>query len=499
MNLRLLRAVGMSSVAALALCATASAYTLSIGSDGANVAGAPNIDTLGDTQFASEITPSTAVPSAGNNVVFRVIPNSNGSFPSGNTILTINLTNGTFTSAITNAVVDQVNSCGVGFSAAISTGGASGSSSVTLVLSDANTCLTTDSINISLPVKVTTNGTSATLTTTYVTDGNNQIEGGAPTGGPLTWATFAPAFSFVSAPNQPTQTATIQPLPAYSTFSGATSVSISNSVTGSVNPANHLADLSVPTAALATGSNILIAGSTAGYDTIGGIDFVGSYAALTGLNVIGGAFTTPAPIGATETAALFDNTSHVWNFDSNGLGGIATSSYNGTVTVTFNPTANLSQQQYSLPSGTLSNVARDGWSGMVTWLTDDTTSNAEVIRIVATVATSGPVRGTIMTRSSTGAGVTGATVELAPILAAGQELVINKAKLLSLFGPGYAGTAKAADLFITAESQNTGIIAQRLVLVPGGGLTWIPIVNCTGNSTAGPTTTGVTPNPAGSC
>lgn len=101
-----------------------------------------------------------------------------GSLPSGNTVLTVTLTNATFGANFAATAIQGGSTCDASFTVVRSTGGNAGDSSARFIVSNSST--TCNSFTLDVPVSPSSVGT-VSVTTNLETEGGNPIDGGSDT------------------------------------------------------------------------------------------------------------------------------------------------------------------------------------------------------------------------------------------------------------------------------------------------------------------------------
>lgn len=101
-----------------------------------------------------------------------------GSLPSGNTVLTVSLSNATFGANFAATAITAGAGCDASFTVVRSSGGTAGDSSARFIVSNSST--TCSSFNLNVPVQPSSVGT-VSVTSDLRTEGDNPIDGGSDT------------------------------------------------------------------------------------------------------------------------------------------------------------------------------------------------------------------------------------------------------------------------------------------------------------------------------
>ncbi|WP_292071754.1 hypothetical protein [Brevundimonas sp. UBA7534] len=171
-----------SALSVLAFAGAASAHDLTFRTGPGGVPGVINTgDLVAATPPATGFLPyplaEEATFDAGDSAVFQLADTLSGgsSLPSGNVLLTVALTGGTFDAGVTggNITADTGGACPT-FTATISSGGQAGSSAVTYIIS--NSSAGCSSFNLDLPI-LPSGPNDVSVTTTLRTEAGTPIDG----------------------------------------------------------------------------------------------------------------------------------------------------------------------------------------------------------------------------------------------------------------------------------------------------------------------------------
>lgn len=465
-----------SALSVLAFAGAASAHELTYRDNGGGVVGAIDATDTGGTaepyslaQEASTISPASAV--------FLLADTLSGgsSLPSGNVLLNITVAGGTFQGAVTggNITADPV-ACPT-FTATISSGGATGSNTVTYIIS--NSSAGCSAFNLNLPIRPNT-ASPVSVTTVLETEAGTPIDGRVST---LQIVDRPSAFDVVidSAINSPLAGggalgdtfATLTVLPVYTTFFVGPNGHTTAPETATVGQLGTI-QLTVDT----TAYRDLALNSVAATDVVETTTtVVGNWTAFDGAGgdvELGGASAT----SIVGTTATFEDTASPVALTSGPLAfvvtretaatAIPTSNYEATVDYTLDAAF---YNQEGPVVGALERIGRDGTNVVFPWLNDSTvsgqsgTTNRIRLGNVSGVA-AGPVYAEVLNSS---AGLpSAAPVQIAPGIPAGGEVRISTADLTAALGNFGRG-----DVRISVEAPATAITARRYLQTANGGIT----------------------------
>lgn len=401
------------------------------------------------------------------------------SLPSGNVVLTLTLTNGTWGAPLTAGNV-QVSSPAIAacttFTAVPSSGGASGGTTATFLIS--NSSAGCGSFNLDLPIAPGATGT-VRVSATLATEAGTPIDPPNPAG--LDVVTRPSGFDGVLNGNigagALTDTyATLLITPVYTTFA----------VGGSGHAAPETATLGqLGTAAITVGAGIykdLNATPIAAADvTSANLTVAGSYTAFDGA---GGAVTlggTPATTLTTSSAAFSGA-----GFATAMTGGaqafrvqretaavpIPSSTYAATLSYTLDPAF---YNQDAAITGPFETIGRDGTNVVFPWMNSTSiqtaTGSTNLVRLGnISSAASGAVYAQVLNTFNSASGYTpangGAPVQVAASIPANGELVITTATLTTLLGNWGRG-----DVQISVEAASNTITARRYATLANGSIT----------------------------
>jgi hypothetical protein len=472
-----------AAVSAMAFAGTASAqHTLTFRAtaaagdiDSGDVGGA-----TGSYKLAAEA--ANVAPTFGTFALVDTL-SASASLPSGNVILTVALSGGTYGAAVTGAAVTADAPACTTFTATPSSGGALGSTSVTYIIS--NSSAGCGAFNLDLPIAPNA-GVPVTVTTTLATEAGTPIDGLTASRAVLTRPS---AFNtningaVGGAVGGLTDTfATLTVLPVYTTFklgvgahAGAETATVAQlgtvEILADTTAYRDLAKTFVTTADV-TAATVTVTGDYTAFDGAGGATTLGGIAqasaagtvrtfsgpALTTALVDAGlasASVTPEPFIVTrETAAV----------------AIPTSTYAVSVAYTLASPAYTPEGPFA---GNFETIGRDGTNVIVPWLNSNsiqtTNGTTNIIRLGNVSGTAvGPVFAQVLNSTLT-AGVATAPVQLFPSIAANGERVISTAALTTALGEFGRG-----DVQISIEAPASAITARRYATLANGSVTEVP-------------------------
>lgn len=457
-----------AAVGAMAFAGAASAHTLSYRATGpagaitsadTNTATGPNVlsvdsdlnvygrDLTGLYLIAEEALGSTL----GSGVLALANPLTSGAqLPSGNNLYKITLSNATFGTAVTTAAL-----VGANCTAALSSGGAAGDSTVTfLVSTSGGACNGFTEIN--LPVKPTASG-SVSVTTSYTTEALTPIDGAAKTLEAIyAINAFQPSIiGTLGATGAGTDTfALIGPDADGDTYTalsgdgnlGRVAIYVDERAQFNLTPGDFVdvtdvddatvivtGDFSAFNGAAGTADNPTLAGTSA---TLNGANTVATFS---GVEAAVALPLATKPAGAAVTVVADGDQ-------------IPASSYNASINFELDDTRYAAQAG---ASGALETIEREGTNFIAPWAGGSNAGSQSVIRLSSTGGASGTVYVTLSNAFVT-AGVAKAddTCEVGVVPAAG-DLVIGQPQLKTCFGDFLRG-----DLLITVEGAPEQLTAK---------------------------------------
>lgn len=374
---------------------------------------------------------------------------STGSIPSGNSLYTVSLSNATFGTAVTTAIISGTNCTAV-----LSSGGTAASSSVTFLVSSSGggSC---SSFNIDLPVRPTAAGT-VSVSTNLRTEQGNPIDGGVSTLEAIyAIDAFQPAFnSTLTSAGAGVDTFTpIGSGTPYTTLSGDNNlgklaVYVDARAQRDLEPGNfvEVGDVTNATVTVAGDFNAFNE-DTAPQLTTGS----GPAPVVTGTVATNAQSVTFANAAANITQLLSSkpNGSSVTVTPDGDM--IPASDYRATIAYTLESTIYSPQ---SPQTGDLESIQREGVSFIAPWVGGSQAVSQSVIRLSSTGAATGQVT-LVLTNalSSTGA-VADATCAIGSVPATG-DLIINTERMNQCFGNFIRG-----DLLITVEGAPNTLTAK---------------------------------------
>lgn len=463
-----------TAASVMAFAGAASAHTLTFRTIGAGGA----IDT-----FETGGTPTTAYALAAEasaitppSATFALIDTltAGASLPSGNVILTIALTNGTWaTGGLTAANVNTTGIAGCGtFTATPSSGGAAGGTSATFIIS--NSSAGCGSFNLDLPVVPGATGTVA-VTTTLATEAGTPIDGLTASRNIVTRpSAFGVAIDGAIGAGALGDTfATLTVLPVYTTFfvgaaghngGGETStVGQLGTIRVTVDTTVHrdLADNLVATTDV-TDADTVVTGSFSAFNGAGGAVTLGGV----GATINAGA--TTATINDQQVLLTAAAQPFIVTRENGGV--IPSSNYSATVSYTLNAAF---YNQEAPVTGALEAIGRDGTNVVFPWMNSTSvqtaTGTTNIIRLGNIASTvSGPVFAQVLnsTNAATGYVPAAAPVQIAASIPANGEVVINTATLTTALGNFGRG-----DVQISVEAPSNTITARRYATLANGSIT----------------------------
>lgn len=460
-----------TAASVMAFAGAASAHTLSFRTIGAG----GSIDTF-ETGDGTGLLPyalaAEAIPAAPTFAVFAMSDAlSGGNLPSGNVLLTVSLSGGTFGAAVGAGAITAGPGCST-FTSTLSSGGASGGTTATFILS--NSAPDCPAFNLDIPVTPNT-GSAVTMTTTLAVDGS-----GTPIDG-LTASrqiisrpgAFSVAIDGAIGAGALADTfATLAVLPVYTTFSttgghsgGAPeSATVGQLGTIRINVAagvhRDLAD-NLATAADVTDADVTVTGNFNAFNGAGGAVTLGGVAADTVTGTTATALNRQVALTAAAQAFIVTR-------ETGGV--IPSSTYSASVAYTLNPTF---YNQEGPATGALETIQRDGTNVVFPWMNSTSiqaiTGTTNLIRLGNTNSVaSGPVFAQVLNAASSDTGYVAAAapVQIAASIPANGEVVINTATLTTALGNWGRG-----DVQISIEAASNTITARRYATLSNGSIT----------------------------
>jgi len=462
MTKNILLAATAASVMAFAGAASAHTLTFQTGP----VAGAIDATETGGATSAYKLASEAKVPPGSAN--FALVDTlSGGNLPSGNVVLTVNLTGATFSSAVGAGVVTGATACTT-FTSTLSSGGASGSTSVTFLIS--NSAPDCSALNMLLPI--TPGAGTATVTTTLATESGTPIDGlTASRNIVVRGSAFDVVFDAAIGGGALADTfATLATTPVYTTFSttGGHNIAPESATAGqlgtiriTVDGTQH-ADLTGTLFALpahVTDADTVVSGNFTAFDGAGGGATLGAAATVT---------PTTATINNQQAALTAGAVPFIVTRETGGV--IPSSNYSAQVTYTLDSTL---YNQEGPATGALETIQRDGTNVIFPWMNSTSiqtvTGTTNLIRLGNTgSAATGPVFAQVLNAASSASGYTAAPapVQIAASIAGNSELVINTATLSSALGNWGRG-----DVQISIEAPSNTITARRYATLSNGSIT----------------------------
>lgn len=463
-----------TAASVMAFAGAASAHTLTF--QAGPVAGAIDATETGGTTSAYKLASEAKVPPGSAN--FALVDTlSGGNLPSGNVVLTINLTGATFASAVGAGAVTGATACTT-FTSTLSSGGASGSTSVTFLISNSNPDCS--ALNMLLPI--TPGAGTATVTATLATEAGTPIDGLTASRNIVTrGSAFDVVFDSVIGSAAPgggalaDTFATLAVTPVYTTFStsGGHNVAPESATAGqlgtiriTVDTTQH-ADLTgtlFAAAAHVVDADTVVTGNFSAFD---GLPGGGGGATLGASATFNGAATT-ATINNQQVALTAGPVPFIVTRETGGV--IPSSTYSAQVTYALDGTW---YNQEGPATGALETIQRDGTNVIFPWMNSTSiqtvTGTTNLIRLgnVASAAT-GPVFAQVLNAASSASGYTAAPapVQIAASIPANGELVVNTATLSSALGNWGRG-----DVQISIEAPSNSITARRYATLSNGSIT----------------------------
>jgi len=449
----------LTGVAAAALLAgAANAYTLKAADVDGIVAGIEDTTTV----LASELDFSAL----NGQLEFFIEQTADFVFTTDDVLLTLTLTNATFNTAFTIADVDA--SCASG--ASIVSGGATGDSTVTLLVSGLDGC---DSSNGDaafdtgaefgfFPDVSPTGAGSVAVSTNIVTDsGGTPVDGGTASNAPFQMITLQDAFSVVFTPDATAPIADLDVNPIYTEFQGGSPETL-----GTI---NIVCDTGVDIDFASTAVDCTQPTQLAGVD----LEIVGDFTGLTGGVTVG---TTALTLATGELSGTLDLEPQA---DDNNTGSgalnvavtadntdaLQRSTYQATVTIDLGP-AFIDEAPFT---GALSNITREGTQVIFPWFASQELVDAGGARNVARLAnlSDDDARVFVQILSSSNSAFVGAGPVQVADLEAGGELVLRSSDVSTAIGSDF----ERGELEITVEATPENVTAKRLVQDADGRLT----------------------------
>ncbi|MBN8530056.1 MAG: hypothetical protein J0M36_12590 [Caulobacterales bacterium] len=462
MTKNILLAATAASVMAFAGAASAHTLTFQTGP----VAGIDATETGGPTSAYKLASEAKVPPGSANFALVDTL--SGGNLPSGNVILTVNLTGATFASAVGAGVVTGAAGCTT-FTSTLSSGGASGSTTVSFVIS--NSAPDCSALNLLLPI--TPGAGTATVTTTLATEAGTPIDGLTASRNIVTrGSAFDVVFDAgIGAGALADTFATLAVTPVYTTFSttgGHTGGAPESATVGqlgtiriTVDTTQHadLGGVVFATAAHVTDADTVVSGNFTAFDGAGGGATLAAAATMT---------ASTATINNQQAALTAGAVPFIVTRETGGV--IPSSTYSATVTYTLDGTF---YNQESPATGALETIQRDGTNVIFPWMNSTSiqtvTGTTNLIRLGNTgSASTGPVFAQVLNAASSASGYTAAPapVQIAASIAGNSELVINTATLSSALGNWGRG-----DVQISIEAPSNTITARRYATLSNGSIT----------------------------
>lgn len=466
-----------AAVSAMAFAGAASAHTLTYRTIGAGGA----IDTT-ETGVAANLPYALAAEASAITPAFATFAlldslSTGASLPSGNTILTITLTNGTW--ATGGLPAGNINGTGIlncgTFTATPSAGGVAGGSTATFIIS--NSAAGCGSFNLDLPIVPGATG-PVVVGTTLATEAGTPIDG---LNASLTVVSRPSAFgvtidSAIGAGALDDTFATLMQTPVYTQFrngggtgghnNGTETITLGQlgTIQVTVNTAVHR-DLADNLVALGdvTDADVVVTGNFSAFDGAGGDVLLGAASAKTLPNTL------------TATTATFNN--HQVALTGGAVPfrvqretapvAIPSSNYSATVSYTLN-TAFYNQE--GPVTGPLETIQRDGTNVIFPWMNSTSVQNltgsTNVVRLGNSGGVTGPVFAQVLNFTATGYTPAAAPVQLFPNIAANGERVISTAALTAALGEFGRG-----DVQISVEAPSNTITARRFATLANGDVT----------------------------
>lgn len=458
-----------TAASVMAFAGAASAHTLTFRTIGAGGA----IDTFetGGAPTDPYALAAEAIPAAPSSAIFALSDAlSGGNLPSGNVLLTVTLSGGTFGAAVGAGAITAGPGCTT-FTSTLSTGGASGGTTATFILS--NSAPDCPAFNLDIPVTPNT-GSAVTVTTTLATEGGTPIDGLTASRQIISRpGAFSVAIDGAIGAGALADTfATLAVLPVYTTFSttgghsgGAPeSATVGQLGTIRINVASgvhrDLAD-NLATAADVTDADVTVTGNFNAFNGAGGAVTLGGVAADTVTGTSAVANNRQAALTAAAQAFIVTR-------ETGGV--IPSSTYSASVAYTLNPTF---YNQEGPATGALETIQRDGTNVIFPWMNSTSvqtaTGTTNIIRLGNINSTaSGPVFAQVLNSVNAAVGYTpaAAPVQIAASIPANGEVVINTATLTTALGNWGRG-----DVQISVEAASNTITARRYATLANGSVT----------------------------
>lgn len=457
-----------TAASVMAFAGAASAHTLTFRTIGAGGA----IDTFETGGLATDPykLAAEAIPAAPSSATFALTDAlSGGNLPSGNVILTVTVSGGTWGAAVGAGAITAGAGCST-FTSTLSTGGASGGTTATFIVS--NSAPDCPAFNLDLPIAP--GAGNVTVTTTLATEAGTPIDGLTAS---RTVVSRVGAFGVtidgaIGAGALGDTFATLTVLPVYTTFfvgaaghtgGGETStVGQLGTIRLTVDTTVHrdLAD-NLVSAADVTDADVVVTGNFNAFNGAGGAVTLGGVAADT---VAAGSATLNNRQAALTAAAQ----AFVVTRETGGV--IPSSTYSAQVSYTLNPTF---YNQEGPVTGALETIGRDGTNVVLPWMNSTSvqtaTGSTNIVRLGnISAAASGPVFAQVLNSTNAAVGYTpaAAPVQLFANIPANGEVLITTAALTTALGNWGRG-----DVQISVEAPSNTITARRFATLANGDVT----------------------------
>lgn len=458
-----------TAASVMAFAGAASAHTLTFRTIGAG--GAIDTTETGGLPTAPYALAAEAIPVAPGFATFALTDAlSGGNLPSGNVVLTITLTGGTWGGAVGAGAITAGPGCST-FTSTLSTGGTVGGTTATFIVS--NSAPDCPAFNLDLPIAPNT-GSAVTVTTTLATELNTPIDGLTASRQVVSRpSAFGVTInSAIGAGALGDTFATLAVLPVYTTFSTAAGAHTAAPETATVGQLGTIQVTVDTTVHRDLADNLVAAGDVTDADVV----VTGNFNAFNGAGgnvTLGGA----AADTVTGTTATLNNrqvalTAAAQPFQvTRETGGVIPSStYSAQVAYTLNATF---YNQEGPVSGALETIQRDGTNVIFPWMNSTSvqtaTGTTNIIRLGnVSGAASGPVFAQVLNAANSAVGYTpaAAPVQLFANIPANGEVVINTATLTGALGNWGRG-----DVQISVEAPSNTITARRYATLANGSVT----------------------------
>lgn len=459
-----------TAASVMAFAGAASAHTLTFRTIGAGGA----IDTT-ETGVAATLPyalAAEAIPAAPSFATFALADAlSGGNLPSGNVILTVTLSGGTFGSAVGAGAITAGPGCTT-FTSTLSSGGASGGTSATFILS--NSAPDCPAFNLDIPVTPNT-GSAVTVTTTLATELNTPIDGLTASRQIISRpSAFAGVIDGAIGAGALADTfATLTVLPVYTTFSttgGHSGGAPESATVGQLGTARITVDTAVHrdladnlvAAGDVTAASFTVTGNFSAFNGAGGSATLGA-APMT----INGAATS-ATVSGVQAALTGGTQAFVVTRETGGV--IPSSTYSGSISYTLNAT---NYNQEGPFTGALETIQRDGTNVIMPWMNSTSiqsvSGSTNIVRLGNTNSVaSGPVFAQVLNSTNPGTGYVpaAAPVQLFADIPANGERLITTAILTAAVGEFGRG-----DVQISVEAPSNTITARRFATLSNGDVT----------------------------